>query len=147
MLVLFAEFPAPMSIYKKAAYLLLLVVALPLAGKLVHTTLLAQAVGCTDHTLQTLDAPDAKHVLTIYNRSCGATAPDTTQVNVQQAGVVYDDDESRPFWIAGVAKDLKVRWESPTQIVVTVKDAGRIYRNETTALGLQIRYEISAPPR
>ena len=101
----------------------------------------ATAMGCTDSLVSRLDAPDGRHVAFVFRRECGATAPDSTQVNVQPAGTTLNGKDYKAAVVVDGAVPLNLRWDSANQLVVIGITSQRLYRQERVASdGIKIGY-------
>lgn len=101
----------------------------------------ATAVGCADSLVSSLDAPDGRHVAFVFRRECGATAPDSTQVNVQPADTQLSGEKYKAAVVVDGTIPLKLKWESASQLVVIGITSQRVYRQERVADdGIRIEY-------
>lgn len=100
----------------------------------------AAAMGCTDSVLSKADSPDGRYSAFLFRRECGATAPDSTQANVQPIGTVHDSEEYKAFLVVGDKPSLNLRWDSANQLAVSGITSERVYRQENIAGSIHIRY-------
>lgn len=121
----------------------LLFIAVWMARK--HVDEFATAMGCTDHMLSTVNSPDGRYTAFVFRRECGATAPDSTQANVQPIGASLKSEKYKAFVVVGGAPGLNLRWDNANQLVVSGIAAEHIYRQESIVDGIRVRYE--APPK
>lgn len=106
-----------------------------------HADEFATAMGCTDHTLSAADSPDGRYVAFVFRRECGATAPDSTQANVQPIGTALDSEKYKAFVVVDGAPRLNLRWDNTNRLAVGGITTERIYRQESAVDGIGIRYE------
>lgn len=98
------------------------------------------AMGCTDSVLSKVDSPDGKLSAIVFRRQCGATAPDSTQANIQPAGSHQDARKYQPFVVVDGAPTLGVTWDSPVRLTVSGITSERVYRQESLVDNIQINY-------
>jgi len=103
----------------------------------------ATAMGCAGSVLSATPSPDGKAVAYVFYRACGATAPDSTQVNIQPIGTPYDSEKYKVFVVVGGAPVLTLRWESANRLAVSGIASERIYRQESSVGNVEIEYDIA----
>lgn len=106
-----------------------------------HADEFATAMGCTDSLLHTVNSPDGQYTAFVFRRECGATAPDSTQANVQPIGTTLNSEKHKAFVVVDGAPGLNLRWDNANQLVVSGITTERIYRQEPVADSIQVRYE------
>lgn len=107
-----------------------------------HANKFATAMGCVDKVINKEASPDGRYASFIFKRECGATAPDSVQINVQPADRPFDSDEYKPFFVIDGAPSISVRWADKVRLTVVANTTRRIYRQEDKVGGVRIQYEL-----
>lgn len=100
----------------------------------------AMAMGCTDRVLSAATSPDEKYVAYVFRRSCGATATDSIQINMQPTETSHDGDRYKAFFVVDGESEVTIRWDSGNQLTVNGTVSGRIFRRDHVVGDTQIRY-------
>lgn len=100
----------------------------------------AEAMGCSDQLVQRIDSPDGRFSAIKFNRACGATAPDSMQVNIQPFGTELDAEHYPPFLVLNSHANAVAIWTERGTLIVTLNNVTNEYRKAHESEGIFIRY-------
>lgn len=100
----------------------------------------ADAMGCTDRLVQRFDSPDGAFSAFMFARKCGATAPDTLQMNVQPFGSGLDSQRHPAFLVLDSKAEVSAEWREKRSLTVKLAVVSKTYRSESESAGVQIVY-------
>lgn len=99
---------------------------------------------CDNDLKSEATSPDGRWRAVAFNRSCGATTGDSTQVSLLpredslpkgSGNVAVFDSGHQP-----IALDVVLRWQSPDELVVEHPARVRWFRQDAARDGIRIRY-------
>lgn len=109
---------------------------------------------CRNEVISESPSPDGTKRLVVFQRDCGATTDFSTQVSVLPAsaplpnakGNVFISDTDHGVAPAGPSggPSVTVTWESARSVVLTHHPKVRVFKSESDAGGVQVRY-VAAP--
>ena len=100
----------------------------------------SDAMGCKDQLVRRIDSPDTALSVIKFIRRCGATAPDTLQVNIQPIGSDLDSGRYPSFLILDSLAGVEPIWEGQRLLTVKLDTVATTYRSEPESLGVHISY-------
>jgi hypothetical protein len=105
---------------------------------------------CGNKELASVDAPDHRARLVVFERDCGATTDFSTQVVILRPGeelgdrsgdvFVVDSDHGRASTGPGGGPWVEASWVAPDSILIRFDDQARIFRQATIVGGIVVRY-------
>lgn len=107
----------------------------------------SDSMGCSDHILSITLSPDASTSLIQFQRQCGATAPDTLQINLQPTEAQFDPKSYPPFLVMDIPNRIEAAWKANDLVEIKTDSVARKYRNETKSLGVRIEYAALITPQ
>jgi len=100
--------------------------------------------GVTTH--RTIPSPDSSHLAIIYDAHCLAVAKANVQLSIIDAADELDFTDDPNVYIDW-APDLDAYWVSDKILEVSLPRYGRIYRKDSHAGDVEIRYKSPPAPR
>lgn len=111
---------------------------------------------CGNEILAEVPAPDHRARAVVFQRSCGATTPFSTQVALlagarplpDDGGNVFiaDTDHGRAPAGPGGGPVVEVRWVRPGELEVRHDARARVFSADSLVNGVRIRFITTAPP-
>jgi len=101
----------------------------------------ADAMGCANQLVRQVNSPDGTFSAFTFVRKCGATAPDTLQLNIQPSGSEFDSAKYPAFAVFDSKAETLLKWRDGRHLVVKLAGVSRTYRNEGWVGDIQIIYE------
>ena len=105
---------------------------------------------CANEQISSVDAPDHRARVVVFERDCGATTDFSTQVVILRRGeelgdrsgdvFVVDSDHGRAAAGPGGGPWVEATWTSPDSIVIRFDDQARIFHQSTIVGGIAVRY-------
>lgn len=113
------------------------------------------ASGCSNEVLAQVVSPDAKMKAVIFQRDCGATTGFSTQVSIVQNPSELSNEGGNAFVAdtnhgaapdgPGGGPEVRVRWQSSTELVISHHPAARVFSSQGTVGSTKVHYEASVP--
>lgn len=109
---------------------------------------------CGNEVISESPSPDGTKRLVVFQRDCGATTGFSTQASVLPAKVplpnekgnlfISDTDHGAAPSGLGGGPSVTVTWESAQSVALTYHPKVRVFKSESDAGGVQVRY-VTAP--
>ncbi|WP_146151143.1 hypothetical protein [Allosphingosinicella deserti] len=107
---------------------------------------------CENTIVQTIESPDRKHVVTMFERSCGATTGFSTQVSVLEYGNVptgggnafrADTDHGNARTGGWGGPWAEIRWLSNNRLLIRYAQGSRLFEQDEQVSGVKITYQMA----
>ena len=105
---------------------------------------------CGNKEISSVDAPDHRARVVVFERDCGATTDFSTQVVILRQGeqlgdrsgnvFVVDSDHGRAAAGPGGGPWVEAQWVSPDSIVIRFDEQARIFLKTTIVYTITVRY-------
>jgi len=105
---------------------------------------------CSNTAVTTVNAPDGKHQVELFQRDCGATTGFSTQVSISEPGdegaargnaFVADDNHGAAVAAAWGGPWVNVKWTSPKALLVQFDAKSRVFKQVAEVKGVRVTYE------
>ena len=111
---------------------------------------MSAAVGCENHSVAEYPSPDGSVKVAVFERSCGATTPFSTQASILSVSSAppnlpgntfsADTDHGRAPAASWGGPELGVRWLGPRRVVLEHDENARVVRAEEHVSGVDVSY-------
>ncbi|QAY75186.1 hypothetical protein [Sphingosinicella sp. BN140058] len=105
---------------------------------------------CENTIVQTIESPDRQHIVTMFERNCGATSGFTTQASVLDHGAVptgsgnafvADADHGKARTGEWGGPWAEMRWLSNQHVLIRYARGSRIFEQDEQVSGVEITYQ------
>jgi hypothetical protein len=94
---------------------------------------------CSNEPISEVTSPDGTKKIVLFSRNCGTTTGFNTQGTILDRGDALPNESGSAFIID--SGSAKVSWAGDSKIVVTLEEAARAFKKETSDRGVAIEYQ------
>ena len=105
---------------------------------------------CGNQTLSEHVSPDGRWKVVVFERDCGTTTGFSTQASVVRADASLPEEAGNAFTADaghgnapdghGGGPELRVKWETPTRVVLSYHPGARVFLANRNVNGIEIQY-------
>jgi uncharacterized protein DUF5412 len=93
---------------------------------------------CGNETLAEVASPDGTKKVVVFERNCGATSRYGTHASLLEPGAKLNN--SGNVFVAYSGPPLRVRWDSPSRLVIQHHADVQVFKREALHRGVEIHY-------
>jgi hypothetical protein len=110
-----------------------------LLGIFVQCKSLSISGDCVNNTKYESVSPDRRFIVTVFERSCGATTGFSTQVNIRESSQLFDSKSEGNILVTGGRKAIHLSWSDRSHLSVSLLNV-EIFKKEEMWNGISITY-------
>jgi len=101
---------------------------------------LRTALGCDVTTKEKVVSPNRDLIAVVFEKNCGATTPENTQIGIQRSSSRSPENDLTPFVVVHGHHRLAIKWLDNDHIEITLPKNDKVYRQNSHAEGVSVTY-------